>query len=118
MSEVIGGAAEWLETHSGDNCSNCDTSYADCTRRLFRMRVGGTCCDACYETDTHAESGPDKILSAQNIRAAVDQVLISIIVNGAAPGILRDAAKDLPSKLSTAQTKAWLRKRAKDISGN
>lgn len=45
---------EWMETHSGDPCSFCGTTYLACTRGVFRAS-GKACCIECSNTETHNE---------------------------------------------------------------
>lgn len=41
--------------HHGTPCTNCGTSYRDCTVNLFRQRGGKACCSTCGYTGTHDE---------------------------------------------------------------
>lgn len=38
---------------SGEDCSNCGTTYAACTKRVFDKRSSRPCCGSCGYTDTH-----------------------------------------------------------------
>lgn len=48
---------EWMQTHSGEKCSACGTSYRECTKKMLKNTPGvssSACCDECQMIDMHA----------------------------------------------------------------
>jgi len=72
-------AERWLTEHRGDKCSNCNATYAACTKRIFDKGLKA-CCPKCEQTDTHnhREKGSATVLRT----ASLDEKTVQKIAKG------------------------------------